>query len=123
MSPAAKAPPKGTDDPRMPAAVDLIGRSGAHEFAIRYCEEVEPTVWIAQSRHGRAWTVAVALTPLGAVFNLCDDLIDGGQCQHCGRPTGFEPTTDPMPMPEHVCWYQWDPELATFRRGCAGDAP
>jgi hypothetical protein len=28
---------------------------------------------------------------------------------------------DSMPLNESVCWYQWDPEMKTFRRGCEGD--
>ena len=58
-----------------------------------------------------------------AVFRLCDQVIDGGTCTHCNRPTGFTPDLDPMPLDDIVCWYQWDPELSEFRRGCAGSAP
>jgi hypothetical protein len=46
-------------------------------------------------------------------------LVDGAMCAHCGKPTGLEPTLlVDMPFPEHICWYQYDPELKTFRRGC-----
>jgi hypothetical protein len=119
----AKAPPKGTDDPRFAAAVDLLARTGADEFRIRYCDEDEPIIWIAQARWRGHWEIAAAKHPVRAVFALCDQVIDGGKCTHCHRPTGFAEDLDPMPLPAAVCWYQWDPELATFRRGCAGVRP
>ena len=109
-------------DPRLVAAVDMLGRTGAEEFQIRYCDEDKPIIWIAAARWKDRWETAAAMNPLNAVFRLCDEVIDGGTCQHCNRPTGFEPTTDPMPLEPLVCWYQWDPELKTFRRGCAGDS-
>lgn len=118
-----KAPPRGTDDPRLPAAVDLLGRTGAEQFVIRYCDEDVPIVWIAQARWHGHWEIAAAKQPLGAVFALCDLVIDGGKCAHCQRPTGFAPDLDAMPLEPFVCWQQWDPELKTFRRGCAGDTP
>jgi hypothetical protein len=59
------------------------------------------------------------MDPLDAVFRLCDEVIDGGQCTHCRKPAGFEPSIETMPLNQFVCWYQWDPELKTFRRGCA----
>jgi hypothetical protein len=115
-------PPKTADhvdDPRFAPAVALLGRTGAAQFSIRYCDEDWPVVWIAAAKWGKHWAVAAALDPVRATFQLCDEVIDGGQCTHCKRPTGFEPTIDPMPLAPLVCWYQWDPERATFRRGCA----
>jgi len=112
---------KAYEDPRLVAAVDLIGRTGATEFQIRYCEEDKPVIWMAAARWKDIWEVGASINPLIAVFRLCDQVIDGGTCQYCHRPTGFEPDILPMPLAEHVCWYQWDPELKTFRRGCAGD--
>jgi hypothetical protein len=108
-------------DPRLAAAVSLIGHTGATGFQMRYCDEERPVVWIALAQFEKDWECASAMNPLRAVFRLCDELFDGGTCTHCKRPTGFEPSIDPMPMSEIVCWYQWDPELKTFRRGCAGD--
>ena len=98
-------------------------RTGCHQFVIRYCDEDQPVVWLALGRWGRSWQVAAALHPVAAVFALCDQVIDGGACTHCHRPTGFAPDLDTMPLDTLVCWYQYDPELATFRRGCAGDKP
>jgi hypothetical protein len=114
-------PPDPIKDPRFIAAVDLIGHTGSTNFQIRYCDEVKPIVWIAAAQFGKHWECAAAMNPLRAVFRLCDSLMDGGLCVHCNRPSGFEPSIDPMPMSKLICWYQWDPELKVFRRGCSGD--
>jgi hypothetical protein len=125
MGKGPRKPPRGTDDPRLPAAVQLLERTGSHQFVLRYCEEGkaqgEPVIWAALARWNRHWEMGAATTPAEAVFRLCDEVIAGGQCEHCRRPTGFSPDLDPLPMDQFVCWYQWDPELRTFRRGCAGD--
>jgi hypothetical protein len=60
------------------------------------------------------------MNPLRAIFRLLDEVVDGGTCQHCHRPTGFEESMDPMPLDKLVCWYQWDPSTKKFQRGCAG---
>jgi hypothetical protein len=106
------------EDPRLPAGVELLGRTGATEFQFRYCEEEDPTVWMALAAWHGVWQVAASLNPLQALFRLCDSVIDGGRCTHCHQATGFVPDFEPMPLPELICWYQWDPELETFRRGC-----
>jgi hypothetical protein len=112
-------PMTDVDDPRLPAAVELLGRTGAQGFQFRYCEEEEPVVWMAMAEYpGAGWQVAAAMNPLVAIFRLCDQIIDGGRCTHCAKPTGFAAEFEDMPLPEMVCWYQWDPELTTFRRGC-----
>lgn len=107
-------------DERLPAAVNLLGHTGADEVHIRYCEEDPdgPIVWFALARWGSKWESAGAMNPLLAIFRLCDEVIDGGQCTHCDRPTGFVPDLDQMPLDEFVCWYQWDPSRREFRRGC-----
>lgn len=114
-------------DERFIPAVDLIRRTGASAFAIRYCEEEEPVVWMAVATYQRGGRevhqVGAAFEPVGAVFSLCDALMDGGQCAHCKRPSGFTPDFDPMPADQFICWYQWDPELKTFRRGCEVEFP
>jgi hypothetical protein len=106
------------DDGRFTAAVALIGRTGATEFNIRYCDEDKPVVWMALARWDKHWEVGAALTPLDAVFRLCEEVIDDGRCQHCQRPTGFSPELDTLPLDKLVCWYQWDPSHKEFRRGC-----
>lgn len=108
------------DDPRFTAAVDLIRRTGAREFQLRYCEEeAPPVVWIAAARWRGRWEAGAAMNPLWAVFRLLDQVIDGGTCKHCRRPSGFDPSADPMPLDKVVCWYQWDPSQKKFARGCA----
>jgi len=104
-------------DPRFGPAVELIGRTGAEEFQIRYCEEEQPLVWVAAARWRGTWEAAGAMNPVRAVFRLADIVIDGGTCTHCHRPTAFEPDVGAT-WPAFLCPYQWDPELATFRRGC-----
>jgi hypothetical protein len=123
-------------DERMTEAIKLLQRVGARDFELRYSEpeaDGSPVVWIAivgMSVHGgrprgtgkiNHHATASALTPESAVFGLCDDLIDGGQCTHCDRPTGFSEGFKSMPLDAAICWYQWDPEMKTFRRGCEGD--
>lgn len=121
-----------TDDPRFLAAIKLLERTGLRQFQIRYQDDDEPTVWLAVgewfmgpkglpvAKGGRiTWECAAALTPLRAVLRLCDEVMDGGTCMHCGKPTGVTEDFDAMPANEFICWYQYDPELATFRRGCA----
>jgi hypothetical protein len=90
---------------------------------VRYCDETRPVIWISSGRWGKHWEAAAAMTPVAAVFRLCDEVIDGGTCTHCHRPTGFVPDLDSMPLDNLVCWYQYDPSRAAFRRGCTGIAP
>lgn len=107
------------EDERLPAAVKLLGHTGAEEVQIRHSPEDEPPVtWSALGRWGNTWETASAMNPLLAVFRLCDQVIDGGQCTHCARPTGFVRDTGPVILDEFVCWYQWDPSRKEFRRGC-----
>ena len=111
------------EDPRFLPAVDMIGRTGAEQFQIRYCEEEEPVIWMCSARWGERWETAAALNPIVALFRLCDQVVDGGICIHCNRPTGFIPDFNPMPAENWLCFYKWDPELRTFRRSCEGVAP
>lgn len=104
------------------AGVDLLGRAGADQFQIRYDagdDDAGPVIWMAAAQWNEHWEAAAAMGPVGAVMRLCEQIIDGGQCKHCRRPTGFSPDPEAMPLDTLVCWYQYDPELATFRRGCA----
>ena len=122
-----------SDDLRMPAAVALLGRTGADHFEIRYCEESEPVVWIAAAHWPDRpevgmpdhYEVAGGLTPWRAMFRLCEAVMDGGVCRHCGRPTMVDdkPADSSLAAMEAVvCSYRYDPELDTFRRACEGVA-
>ena len=114
-------PPTVPDDPRLPAAVNFIGRTGAASVQIRYCEEEQPVLWmtVATYRGGRH-EVDAALDPVRSTLRLCERLADGGQCRHCKRPSGFDPDSlDSLPLDKLVCWYQFDPGTRKFVRGCA----
>ena len=117
-------------DPRLTAGIAMLRRTGAREVQVRYQDDEQPVVWLAVASYGvengvpvaeggdETHEAAAALDPVRAVLRLCERLIDGGQCSHCHRPTGFEPDSlDTMPLDKTLCWYQWDPELETFRRG------
>lgn len=123
-------------DPRFAAALDLVRRTGATEVQIRYQDDEQPVVWLAVARHkmlaGRPvrdthpdgelyWSAAAGMAPYAAVMALCETLVDGGTCIHCHRPTGFTEDYQSMPLADHFCWYQYDPELKKFRRSCEGD--
>jgi hypothetical protein len=110
-----------TEDPRLMAAIELIGRTGASEFSFRYSDDDKPTVWMAIGKWGNNYDAGAGTNPTIAIFRLLDQVVDGGTCTYCNRPTGFEESMDQMPLDKLVCWYQWDPELKTFRRGCGGD--
>lgn len=112
-------------DPVTLAGVDLVARTGAKTFALRWSDDEQPVVWMALAefeRDGRHWhEVAAGLTPRTAVYRLCEALMDGAQCTHCHRPTGVADDFEgEMPVDSHICWYRYDPELRTFRRGCEG---
>lgn len=117
------AEPSLAEDPILNAAMDMLRRTGASGVQVRYSDDEEPVVWMAVGTWGRGDEVihdtAAALDPRRAFLRLLEQVIDGGTCQHCQRPTGFEPDHfDEMPADELFCWYQYDPELRTFRRGC-----
>lgn len=114
---------------RVTAVVDLIGRTGAESVQIRYCDEEKPTVWMVVAEYKRRkdrnsptmkhHEVAAAMTPDVAGLRLAERLVDGGQCTHCKRPTALsDDWQGEAPLDELICWYLYDPELKTFRRGC-----
>lgn len=108
---------------KLTAAVALIGRTGAAHFQLRYSDDEKPVVWMAVAVYREDLAeVDASLDPVRAVLRLAERLVDGGQCVHCKRPTGLDPDSlDTMPLNDTICWWQWDPELKVFRRGCEGD--
>lgn len=124
----------GLDDPRFHAAIDMIGRTGATGFQIRYSgrdeddttedpNEPTPIVWIAVADYRQGNEAAAAMHPLTAVLRLAEQLVDGSTCVHCKRPAGIDDHWDrPQPMPETFCWYVFDPETRSYRRSCEGEA-
>lgn len=120
---SVNAPPAALDDKRFTACVALIGKTGATQFQIRVSDAPEPDMWIAAAEYveeGKSkWLLAAGLDPLRAVFGLCEELVDGGMCVHCEKTTAITLLFgEAMPMRDQVCWRQYDPELATFRRSC-----
>lgn len=107
-------------DARFQATVDVIRRTGAKSFEIRYSDDSEPTVWMAIAGYPEArWEAAGGMDPLTAVWRLAELLLDGGQCKHCGRPSGIsENWKGTMPLGGLICWYIYDPETKKFRRSC-----
>lgn len=132
----ATDPRHAAKDPRYVAAIKLIERQGAKEFQIRYDEEQDPIVWVATAgfaihngKIGRSGKVnahqcGAGLNPLTAIFSLCHNSLDRrGLCLHCHRNTMFDENFEinPDTLTDAYCFYQWDPENSTFRRGCEGD--
>jgi hypothetical protein len=111
------------DDERFIAAIEFIRKTSSTGFQIRYSDDETPTVWFAVAEYpDNKFEVDASLDPIQAALRLCERLCDGGQCRHCGRPTGLEPDSiETMPLNRTICWYQYDPELKKFRRGCEGD--
>jgi hypothetical protein len=109
-------------DPRIGAVIELIGRTGATGFQIRYDEEQDPLVWVAVGEWRHGYGCGAGLTPAAAAMALADSTIDGGLCAHCGRPSGVtDDWREEMPLAEVVCWYVFDPETKKFRRSCEGE--
>jgi hypothetical protein len=111
--------PPGIDDPRFLEAVKLLERTGAQTFRIGLVDEEEPPwVWYAVAEWAKGADAAAALNPLDATFRLCAQVIDGGECTHCGKTSSFIEDHEPGLLDAVTCAYAWDPELKTFRRGC-----
>jgi hypothetical protein len=104
----------------MLACVDMVGRTGSEIFQSRYSDDEDPVVWMAVGKWGDRYEVGAATNPVTAAIRLLETVVDGGQCQNCGKPTGITEDFDDMPLDKMVCWYQYDPEMKKFRAGCAG---
>ncbi|HTW17041.1 MAG TPA: hypothetical protein VMF51_18065 [Nocardioides sp.] len=112
--------PADLDDDFFRAAAAMVPRVGARSFQVRYCDEDDPVVWIAvASFGGRRFEVGAGPNPEVAIMRLLQVLVDGGTCRHCHRPTSITRSFDQQLASQIVCWYQYDPELKKFRRGCA----
>lgn len=114
------------DEDKLKASIEFLRRTGAQQIQIRYSDDEVPNIWFVVAIFDgknpaklEGIEVDAALTPLRASLRLCERLADGGMCTHCKRPVGFEPDLlVTMPANKAICWYQYDPELKTFRRGC-----
>jgi hypothetical protein len=114
------------DQDKLKAAIEFIRKTGASQVQLRYSDDEHPMIWmvvaIYNGKNPKNITgveVDASLSATRAALRLCERLADGGQCGHCGKPTGFEPDMiTAMPLPDRICWYQYDPELKVYRRGC-----
>lgn len=127
---AGKTDEPGPRDPRLIAAVEMIGRLGGSEFQLRFddrdLDDGTPIVWSALARWGTVWQATGALSPWRAIFRLLEAAMDGGSCNHCGKPTVVDehPADASIRITESaLCWYRYDPERHTFRRSCEGVNP
>lgn len=106
------------------ATIDLLHRTGAKEFTLRFQDDEEPTIWCASvSYPDGAAEAAGALHPHTAVKRLAAHVIDGGHCTRCRRTTAFcedwrTEAALTAELVDAVCWRTWDPELHRFRRSC-----
>lgn len=108
--------PKGEE--MLLALIDMVGHTGSESCQIRYSDDDQPVIWMAVGKWGDRHEVGAATDPVTAAFRLLETVVDGGTCTHCKKPTGITQDFDDMPMETLVCWYQYDPELKKFRRGC-----
>lgn len=114
------------DNDKMRAGIDFIRRTGASQVQVRIFDEEYPHAWMAVAVYNGKNPAKIhgvecdaAMTATRAILRLCERVGDGGACVHCGKPTGFEPDgLWSMPIPDKICWYQFDPELKVYRRGC-----
>lgn len=114
----------GKVDPKLTAGFDMLRRTGARSVELRYQDDKEPTVWFAIGEwlvHGHTTTtfeVDASTDPVRAVMRLCSRVIDGGQCQHCRRTSGFTSTSKPKTNQPNICWQRWHAATESFRRDC-----
>jgi len=118
---------EATDDPKLIAGVEMIGRTGSVSFHISYDDRDEhvPTFWVAIAEHGTSkgphHTLGAGFDPLSAVMKLCSALVDGGRCRYCHKPTAFdEDFTGPDFGEQLLCWYKYDETKKSFVRSCEG---
>lgn len=123
---------RAPDDPIMVAGIALVRRTGARDVVLGFADDISgPPVWYARAAYahqpdgeepGTWYDACGAMTPWGALYRLLEVLVDDSLCGHCGRPTGVEEDyTRKLPLSDQICWYVYDPELATFRRSCEGE--
>lgn len=129
-----KQPHPETLTPQFLAGIKLIQGTGARSFRIGYSDPDDgpPDVWYVcvewgidpatgrplQTGGRISHEAAAAMTPLKAVLRLCEQVIDGGRCAHCGEVSSFVPDGSIELLNETTCVVSWNPAVAEFRRGC-----
>lgn len=74
---------------RLAAAVDMIGRTGAEAYLVRFDDDTDPVAWIAEARYRGQREFGEGDDPIIATERLLENLLDGGRCTHCGRVTAL----------------------------------
>lgn len=72
---------------RMNAALEMLGRTGATGFELSYDDDVEPVRWSATVTYRGTKLWETTHHPVTATEALLEQVIDGGRCTRCGRPT------------------------------------
>lgn len=119
-------------NPKFIGAIDAIRRTGAVEVQVRYSDDQEPLAWLVIAGHLRdarglpvgrnrepavpVWMVGGGLSATEAAVRCAEQIVDGGQCAHCGRPTALDADGD-LNLPG-FCMMFWDPASATFKQQC-----
>lgn len=107
------------NEPRLIAAVELVGRSGARQLEFGWTDDdgPRPGEWYASAFYrGTRVTVEHQHDAPAAVEALAFRLMEGGQCVHCGRSItvpGFVYTDD-----RPACEFRREGEH--WVRGCDG---
>ena len=82
-----------SDQDRLMAAVDMIGRAGAKGFEVGHLEESVPAHlarWYASATFkGAKVAVEELASPVDAAEQLAWKLLDGGMCTHCSKRIGL----------------------------------
>lgn len=72
---------------RMSAALEMLGRTGAAAFELSYDDDLDPIRWTATVTYRGTKLWRTTLHPVTATEALLAEVIDGGACTTCGRPT------------------------------------
>lgn len=122
------------DEVLLTASIDMVRRCGALSVQVRWSDDPPPTVWLCvvelklnmqnrpvpRDQVGRkTHVVEASLLPWEAAFKLAESLVDGGRCQHCGRPAGvLRPGSRVPPRSRPICWYRMPQGGKEFVRDC-----
>jgi hypothetical protein len=131
----------GFDRGAIIAAAELVGRSGGRHFDIGYLHDDVPiaeAAWYASAQYrGTRITCENQPHPVAAAEGLARQILDGAQCQHCGRLVTLDPagayavdrtmidgsrwTSGQQRAAGGVC--RWQRQGPTWIRGCPTTPP
>jgi hypothetical protein len=125
-------------EPELLGALNLVRRTGAKQVQVRYSDDEAPVVWIAVGGWFRGpdgvpvasgdeliYEAAAGPSPTVAMNRLLDQIVDGGVCPNCERPTGFIAKGEALPpegsaMQQMCCWWTWSDQDECYGRDCDG---